>query len=179
MRCSTAANRLVTGQASTNREQHASSWTLRFGSNRDGRLSSLSTNPALRRVVKGSGEDDGAHHQGNRPQMWETTSHPLETGAHGVPPRQPRSLSDEGKFVETEVSALTSTQTVLSGRSNHQVGDSTLVEEYRDALTLPRACPHNVLFPFPLCMRPHRLLGHIQDRSDSEWHLVSQRRSIP
>ncbi|RNC37760.1 hypothetical protein TcCL_NonESM13064 [Trypanosoma cruzi] len=30
-----------------------------------------------------------------------------------------------------------------------------------------------------LCMRPHRLLSHIQEGSDGEWHLVSQRRSIP
>ncbi|RNC39334.1 hypothetical protein TcCL_NonESM11326 [Trypanosoma cruzi] len=49
------------------------------------------------------------HHRESRPQMWETATHPPETGAHGVPPRQPRSLSDEGKFGETEVSALTST----------------------------------------------------------------------
>ncbi|RNC40067.1 hypothetical protein TcCL_NonESM10498 [Trypanosoma cruzi] len=40
-------------------------------------------------------------------------------------------------------------QKVLSGWSNHQVGGSTLVEGYRDALTIPRACPHNVQLPFP------------------------------
>ncbi|RNC40580.1 hypothetical protein TcCL_NonESM09938 [Trypanosoma cruzi] len=108
-RCSTVANRLLPGQASTSREQHASSWTLRFGSNRDGRLSSLSTNPALRRVVKESSEDDKVHHRENGPQLWETASHPLETHAHDVPPRWLRSLSAEGKFGKTEVSALTST----------------------------------------------------------------------
>ncbi|RNC32685.1 hypothetical protein TcCL_Unassigned04685, partial [Trypanosoma cruzi] len=40
-------------------------------------------------------------------------------------------------------------QAVLSGRPNHQVGGSTLLEGYRDHLTSPRACPHNVLLPFP------------------------------
>ncbi|EKF32223.1 hypothetical protein MOQ_003930 [Trypanosoma cruzi marinkellei] len=40
-------------------------------------------------------------------------------------------------------------QAVLSGRSRHQAGDSTLVVGYRDALTRPRACPQNILFPFP------------------------------
>ncbi|RNE99034.1 hypothetical protein TcG_12772 [Trypanosoma cruzi] len=40
-------------------------------------------------------------------------------------------------------------QTVLSGRSNHQVGGSTLVEGYRDHLTRSHACSRNVLFPFP------------------------------
>ncbi|RNC34926.1 hypothetical protein TcCL_Unassigned02254 [Trypanosoma cruzi] len=40
-------------------------------------------------------------------------------------------------------------QAVLSGRSTHQTGGSTLVERYLDALTRPHACPHNVLFPFP------------------------------
>ncbi|RNC44571.1 hypothetical protein TcCL_NonESM05677 [Trypanosoma cruzi] len=39
-------------------------------------------------------------------------------------------------------------QSVLSGRSNHQFGGSTLVEGYCDDLTRPRACPHNVLLPF-------------------------------
>ncbi|RNC35889.1 hypothetical protein TcCL_Unassigned01199 [Trypanosoma cruzi] len=54
-------------------------------------------------------EDDGVHHRENRPQMWETASYPPETGAHDVPPRQLRSLSDGGNFGKTEVSALTST----------------------------------------------------------------------
>ncbi|RNC35567.1 hypothetical protein TcCL_Unassigned01535 [Trypanosoma cruzi] len=54
-------------------------------------------------------EDGRVHHRGNRPQMWETASHPPEKGAHDVPPRQLRSLSGEGKFVKKEVSALTST----------------------------------------------------------------------
>ncbi|RNC53081.1 hypothetical protein TcCL_ESM09623 [Trypanosoma cruzi] len=53
--------------------------------------------------------DGRAHHRGNRPQMWETASHPPEKGAHDVPPRQLRSLSGEGKLVKKEVSALTST----------------------------------------------------------------------
>ncbi|RNC34479.1 hypothetical protein TcCL_Unassigned02730 [Trypanosoma cruzi] len=70
-------------------------------------------------------------------------------------------------------------QTVLSGRPKHQAGGSTLVEGYRDALTRPRACPHNVLLLFPRRTRPHRLLSHIQEGSDGEWHLVSQQRSIP
>ncbi|RNC35213.1 hypothetical protein TcCL_Unassigned01917 [Trypanosoma cruzi] len=68
-------------------------------------------------------------------------------------------------------------QAVLSGESKHRVGGSTLVEEYCDALTRPIACPHKVLFPFPT-PRPHRLLIHIQNRIDSKWRLVSQRRSI-
>ncbi|RNC45024.1 hypothetical protein TcCL_NonESM05255 [Trypanosoma cruzi] len=52
-------------------------------------------------------------------------------------------------------------QAVLSGRSKHQVGGSTLVEGYRDHLTSPRAFPHNVLLPFlPLhapapSLKPH------------------------
>ncbi|RNC59177.1 hypothetical protein TcCL_ESM03246 [Trypanosoma cruzi] len=54
-------------------------------------------------------EDGRAHHQGNRPQVWETASYPPEKGAHDVPPRQPRSLSAEGKLGEKEVNALTST----------------------------------------------------------------------
>ncbi|RNC38748.1 hypothetical protein TcCL_NonESM11975, partial [Trypanosoma cruzi] len=112
-------------------------------------------------------------------QMWETASHPPETGAHDVPPRQPRSLSDEGKFVKKEVSALTSTPGSFIRKIESSSRGSTLLEGYRDALTSPRAFPHNVLFPFPLCMRPHRLLSHTQDRTDGEWHLFSQRRSIP
>ncbi|RNF00422.1 hypothetical protein TcG_11937 [Trypanosoma cruzi] len=52
-------------------------------------------------------------------------------------------------FGETEVSALTSTPDSFTGRSNHQVGGSTLVEGYFDDLTHPRVCPHNVLLPFP------------------------------
>ncbi|RNC45837.1 hypothetical protein TcCL_NonESM04368 [Trypanosoma cruzi] len=40
-------------------------------------------------------------------------------------------------------------QEVLSGQSNHQVGGSTLVEGYCDALTRSNACSHNVLLPFP------------------------------
>ncbi|RNC52193.1 hypothetical protein TcCL_ESM10606, partial [Trypanosoma cruzi] len=42
-------------------------------------------------------EDGRARHRGNRPQIWETASHPPETGAHDFPPRQLRSLSDEKK----------------------------------------------------------------------------------
>ncbi|RNC54042.1 hypothetical protein TcCL_ESM08552, partial [Trypanosoma cruzi] len=45
-------------------------------------------------------EDDRVHHRGNCPQMWETASHPPETDAHDVPPRQPRSLLGKGNFVK-------------------------------------------------------------------------------
>ncbi|RNE99530.1 hypothetical protein TcG_12272 [Trypanosoma cruzi] len=67
--------------------------------------------PTPRCVVSSNkkSEDGRVHHRGNRPHMWGTSSHPPETGAHDVPPRQLRSLSDEGKFSETEVSALIST----------------------------------------------------------------------
>ncbi|RNC38273.1 hypothetical protein TcCL_NonESM12493 [Trypanosoma cruzi] len=94
-------------------------------------------------------EDGRVHHRGSRPQMWETASHPPETGAHDVPPRQPRSLSDEGKFGETEVSALTSTPGSFIRKIESSIRGSTLLEGYRDALTSPRAFPHNVLLPFP------------------------------
>ncbi|RNF01955.1 hypothetical protein TcG_11464 [Trypanosoma cruzi] len=40
-------------------------------------------------------------------------------------------------------------QAVLSGRSNHQLGGSTLVEGYCDHLTRSHACSHNVILPFP------------------------------
>ncbi|RNC40362.1 hypothetical protein TcCL_NonESM10161 [Trypanosoma cruzi] len=94
-------------------------------------------------------EDGRLHHRESRPQMWEKASHPPETGAHGVPPRQPRSLSDEGNFGETEVSALTSSPGSLIRKIESSSRGSTLVEGYRDALTRPRAFPHNVLLPFP------------------------------
>ncbi|RNC52883.1 hypothetical protein TcCL_ESM09839 [Trypanosoma cruzi] len=126
-----------------------------------------------------SSEDDGVHHQGNSPHLWETASHTPETGAHDVPPRQLRSLSAEGKFGEKEVSALTSTPGSFIRTTKAPSWGSTLVEGYRDALTRPRACPHNVLLLFPRRTRPHRLLIHIQEGSDGEWHLVSQQRSIP
>ncbi|RNC32705.1 hypothetical protein TcCL_Unassigned04662, partial [Trypanosoma cruzi] len=71
---------------------------------------------------RGSSEDDGARHQGNRPQMWETASHPPETGAHDVPPRQPRRLSDEENLKEQKSAHSPPPQAVLSGQSNHQVG---------------------------------------------------------
>ncbi|RNF00157.1 hypothetical protein TcG_12300 [Trypanosoma cruzi] len=66
--------------------------------------------PTPRCVVSSNktSEDGRVHHRGDCPQLWETASHPPETDAHDVPPRQPRSLSDGEKFGETEVSALTS-----------------------------------------------------------------------
>ncbi|RNC40674.1 hypothetical protein TcCL_NonESM09831 [Trypanosoma cruzi] len=94
-------------------------------------------------------EDGRARHRGNRPHMLETASHPPETHAHDFPPRQLRSLSDEGKFGETKVSALISTPKSFIRMVESSVRGSTLVEGYRDALTRPRACPHNVLFLSP------------------------------
>ncbi|RNC52284.1 hypothetical protein TcCL_ESM10515 [Trypanosoma cruzi] len=110
--------------------------------------------PTPRCVVSSreSSEDDRVHHQGNRPHMWETASHTPETGAHGVPPRRLRRLSAEGKFGETEVSALTSSSGSFIRTIKAPSWGSTLVEGYRDALTRPRAFPQNVIFPF---LPPH------------------------
>ncbi|RNC55461.1 hypothetical protein TcCL_ESM07057 [Trypanosoma cruzi] len=67
--------------------------------------------PTPRCVVSSreTSEDGRVNHRGSCPQMWETASHPPESGAHDVLPRQLRSLSGEGKLVKKEVSALTST----------------------------------------------------------------------
>ncbi|RNF05659.1 hypothetical protein TcG_10723, partial [Trypanosoma cruzi] len=94
-------------------------------------------------------EDAKAHHRENRPHMWETASHPPETGAHDVPPRQLRRPSAEGNSEKRKSAHSSPPQAVLSGRSTHQAGGSTLLEGYLDALTRLHACPHNVLLPFP------------------------------
>ncbi|RNC59742.1 hypothetical protein TcCL_ESM02656, partial [Trypanosoma cruzi] len=93
--------------------------------------------------------DDGVHHRGNRPQMWKR---------HRIRQELMRMMSlhvsraacqMEENLLKRNSAHSPPPQAVLSGRSNHQFGSSTLVEEYCDALTRPVACPHNFLLPFP------------------------------
>ncbi|RNC54419.1 hypothetical protein TcCL_ESM08166 [Trypanosoma cruzi] len=105
--------------------------------------------------------DGRVHHRGSCPQMWKR---------HRTRRKKVRMMSlhvsraacqVKENLLKRKSAHSPPPQAVLSGRSNHEVGGSTLFEGYCDHLTRPRACPHNVLLPYlPLhapasSLKPH------------------------
>ncbi|RNC56456.1 hypothetical protein TcCL_ESM05967 [Trypanosoma cruzi] len=88
---------------------------------------------------------------------------------------------------ETEVSAITSSPGSFIRKIESSSRGSTLVEGYRDALTSPHACPHNVLFPFPhlhasvSSLKPHpgEIRWRVAPGQPAPFHSLKHQRSKP